>query len=46
MNGTICPVAYKVGRDTFGVEVAPPATIEDMADVVAALRKVAEACSR
>ena len=40
-EGTVCPVAHKVGRETFAVELAPPATTEEMADVVKALRKVA-----
>ena len=43
---TLCPVAHKVGGETFAIEVAPPATTEDMADVVAALRKVAHAYRR
>ena len=38
-----CPVAHQVGLETFAIEVAPPATTEDMADVVAAVRKVADA---
>ena len=41
-----CPAAREVGRTTFGLEVAPPATEEDMADTVAALRKVAGAYAR
>jgi len=45
-EGTICPVAHKVGQETFALEVAPPATVEDMADVVAALEKVATAYRR
>ena len=45
-EGTICPVAHKVGQETFALEVAPPATTEDMADVVTALEKVAEAYRR
>jgi dTDP-4-amino-4,6-dideoxygalactose transaminase len=39
----VCPVARQVGRETFALAVAPPATEDDMADVVAALRKVADA---
>jgi dTDP-4-amino-4,6-dideoxygalactose transaminase len=42
----VCPVARKVGQETFGIEVAPPATVADMADVAAALRKVAHAYYR
>ena len=38
-----CPVAHKVGLETFGLELAPPATTADMADVVEAIAKVAEA---
>ena len=45
-EGTICPVAHKVGQETFALEVAPPATTEDMADVVAALEKVTKAYRR
>jgi dTDP-4-amino-4,6-dideoxygalactose transaminase len=42
----VCPVARKVGQETFTIEVAPPAALNDMADVVAALQKVAGACRR
>jgi dTDP-4-amino-4,6-dideoxygalactose transaminase len=42
----VCPVARKVGQETFALEVAPPATVDDMADAVAALQKVSEACRR
>jgi dTDP-4-amino-4,6-dideoxygalactose transaminase len=45
-EGTVCPVAHRVGRRTFAMEVAPPATTQDMADVIAALRKVAVAYRR
>ena len=38
-----CPVAHKVGQETFAVEVAPPATTADMADVAEAVGKVADA---
>ncbi|MEW6359322.1 MAG: DegT/DnrJ/EryC1/StrS family aminotransferase [Planctomycetota bacterium] len=39
----VCSVARKVGQETFALDVAPPATEADMADVVAALQKVAAA---
>ena len=39
----VCPAARRVGSTTFGLEVAPPATEEDMGDTASALRKVAEA---
>ena len=39
----VCPVAREVGKTTFGIELAPPATGDDMADTVAAMRKVASA---
>ena len=39
----VCPVARRVGQETFGLELAPPATTADMADVVLALGKVANA---
>ncbi len=42
-EGTLCPVAAKVGRETFALEVAPPAATRDMRDTLEALRKVAEA---
>jgi len=45
-EGTACPVAHKVGQEAFAMEVAPPATTGDMADVVEAMRKVAAAYRR
>jgi len=42
-EGTLCPVAHKVGQETFGLEVAPPATTKDMDDTLEAMRKIAEA---
>lgn len=45
-EGTVCPTAHTVGQKTFGIEVAPPATTTDMADVVAAVEKVAGAYRR
>ena len=45
-EGTICPVAHRVGQETFAIEVAPPATAEDMVDVVEALQKVTAAYRR
>ena len=42
-GGTLCPVAHQVGKSTFALEVAPPATTADMADALVALAKVAEA---
>ena len=45
-EGAICPVAHRVGQETFAIEVAPPATAEDMADVVEALQKVTTAYRR
>jgi len=45
-DGILCPVAHKVGKETFAVEVAPPADIEYMKDVVRALQKVADAYRR
>jgi len=41
-----CPNAARLGRETFGIEVHPTAGPEDMADVVEAIRKVAEAYRR
>jgi dTDP-4-amino-4,6-dideoxygalactose transaminase len=41
-EGTICPVAHRVGMGTFALEVAPPAGPSDMGDAVEAMRRVAE----
>jgi len=42
-EGTVCPVAHRIGQRTFAMEVAPPATTQDMADVIVALEKVTAA---
>ncbi len=40
------PVAHQVGLETFALEVAPPATTDDMKDTANAVRKVADAYAR